>query len=85
MAVQISFSVSDELHADVFEVAKDYNMSVNQYARIVFLSNRYMDKALFQRAIGDDLDRRERERRDREEARRVGHTRVKRIDGGGWA
>lgn len=84
MAAQIHFTVSDEVHADMFEVAKQYGLSVSQYARLVFLSNRYMNESQFRAAVSDDLDRRERERRERDEARRVGHSRIRRVDGGGW-
>ena len=83
MAAQVHFTVSDEVYSDVFEVARELGLSVSQYARIIFLANRYMDPERFHTAQLEDLDRREQERKDRDEARRVSTRTVKRVDGGG--
>jgi hypothetical protein len=84
MAAQIHFTVSDALHADVYEVAREYGLSVSQYARLVFLANRFMDGERLRETQIADLDRREEERRERDDARRRGSTNVRRVDGGGW-
>jgi hypothetical protein len=86
VAVQIHFTVSDEVFDGVFEHARELGISVNQYARIVFLANRVMETDAFMQAQRDDLDRRDQERRERDEARRRTNTRgVRRVDGGGYA
>lgn len=85
VAVQIHFTVSDEVFDGVFEAARELGLSVNQYARIVFLANRTMGTDEFMQAQRDDLDRREQERRDRDEARRRTNRGVRRVDGGGYA
>ena len=83
MAAQIHFTVSDEVYSDVFEVARELGLSVSQYARIIFLANRYMSPERFHTAQLEDLDRRERERRTRDDARKNSGRTVRRVDGGG--
>lgn len=84
MATQVHFTISDALHADLYEVARELGLSVNQYARLVFLSHRYMSAAEVQQARYDDLDRQEKERRERESIRQKQGRGVRRVDGGGW-
>lgn len=86
MATQLHITVSDAVHAEMFEIARELGLSVAQYARIVLLANRFMSPDAFRQAQLDDLDRREQERRDRDEARRrSGKLGVRRVDGGGFA
>lgn len=83
MAAQVHFTVSDEVYSEVFEVSRELGLSVSQYARIVFLASRYMDPERFRTAQLEDLDRREHERRERDEARRSSVRTIRRVDGGG--